>query len=337
MSEYDTIVLGGGPGGYVAAIRASQLGLKTALVEKSPTLGGTCLNIGCIPSKTLLDTSEFFARARDEAAHHGITMENLAIDLAVMHKRKDQVVGKLTGGVATLMKLNRIDVHHGIGWVRDASHVDVLPPDTTEERAASAKAIAHLTGKNLVLATGSVPIELPFLPLDGKTVVDSTGALAFDTVPDHLIVVGGGVIGLELGSVWSRLGAKVTVVEVLPSIMNGWDAEVVKTMKRELGKQGIEFLLETKVEGVKVSRGKATLGATDKKGNTVELKADKVLVAVGRRPYLEGANLDALGLETEHRRVKVDAHFRTSVEGVWAIGDIIHGPMLAHKAEDEGV
>lgn len=341
MSTYDLIVIGGGPGGYVGAIRAAQLGLKVALVDKRATLGGTCLNVGCIPSKALLDSSEFYAKAQNEAAAHGVEFEKLSLNLDAMHSRKDGVVKKLTGGVASLMKSNKIDVFHGIGWVRDASTVEVLPPETETgaegDAVAAGKSTQSLSGTALLLATGSVPVELPFLPFDGKTVVDSTGALGFEQVPKQLIVVGGGVIGLELGSVWARLGAKVTVVEVLPTIMTGWDAQVAKTMKRELGKQGIEFKLETKVTGVTVKRGKATLSATDKSGTELELTADKVLVAVGRRPYVEGANLDALGLEMDGPRIKVNDHFATSQEGVYAIGDIVHGPMLAHKAEDEGM
>ncbi|MEX2443304.1 MAG: dihydrolipoyl dehydrogenase [Alkalispirochaeta sp.] len=341
MSTYDVIVVGGGPGGYVAAIRAAQLGLKVALVDKRKTLGGTCLNVGCIPSKALLDSSEFFAKARDEAAAHGVEIENLSLNLEAMQRRKDGVVKKLTGGVASLMKNNKIDVFHGIAWVRDKNTVEVLPPETESgaegDAVKAGKSTETLTGDALVLATGSVPVELPFLPFDGKTVVDSTGALAFEKVPKKLIVVGGGVIGLELGSVWARLGAKVTVVEVLPTIMTGWDSQVAKTIKRELGKQGIEFKLETKVTGVSVKRGTATLSATDKSGGELELTADKVLVAVGRRPYLDGANLDTLGLEMDGPRIKVDERFATSVDGIFAIGDIVHGPMLAHKAEDEGI
>ncbi len=321
--------MGGGPGGYVAAIRASQLGLKTALVEKRDTLGGTCLNVGCIPSKALLDSSEFWARTAGEAATHGISVSGLKLDLATMHQRKDGIVRKLTGGVSMLMKANKVDVHTGTGWVIDA--------ETVEVRSAGKGKNVTLKCRNLLLATGSVPVELPFLPFDGKVVVDSTGALAFEKVPDHLVVVGGGVIGLELGSVWARLGSKVTVVEVLPEIMAGWDGQIAKTMRRELGKQGIEFMLKTRVTGVAVNRGKAVLTAQDSAEKELEIAGDRVLVAVGRRPYLEEGNLETLALEMKDRRISVNGRYATSLDGVWAIGDIIHGPMLAHKAEDEGM
>lgn len=337
MSDFDCVVLGSGPAGYVAAIRAAQLGLKTAIVEKRATLGGTCLNIGCIPSKALLDSSEFYARAAHEAADHGIGVGDLSLDLAAMQARKEKIVGKQTGGLESLMQFNDITVHHGVGWIRDAHTVEVKPADTPDDELVDAPAEAVLSTRNLVLATGSVPIELPSLPFDGKTVVDSTGALAFDAVPKRLAIVGGGVIGLELGSVWARLGAQVTVIELLPEIMSGWDAQVAKTMRRELGKQGIDFRLETKVESVAVKRTVATLSVRGADNATDEIKADRVLVAVGRRPMLEGFNLETLGLEMEHRRIRVDDHFRTSVDGVWAVGDIVHGPMLAHKGEDEGM
>ncbi|MDA3950695.1 MAG: dihydrolipoyl dehydrogenase [Spirochaeta sp.] len=357
QARYDVVVIGAGPGGYVAAIRASQLGLKTALVEQRKALGGTCLNVGCIPSKALLDTSEFFARARDEAGAHGISLGTPAIDVAAMMKRKDGVVQKLTGGVASRMKMNKVDVYAGVGRLLGAGdgaadgaksasatgstgdaqqRVGVFPDGAGE--SGDAAPVQTLVANNVILATGSAPVELPFLPFDGKTVVDSTGALLFETVPRHLVVVGGGVIGLELGSVWSRLGAKVTVVEVLPQIMNGWDTTVAKTMKRELSKQGIEFLLKTKVTGVKVSRGTATLSATAADDSPVELKADKVLVAVGRRPVTAGSGCDTVGVELDEAgRVTTDAHGRTSVPGIWAVGDIVTGPMLAHKAEDDGM
>lgn len=327
--EYDLIVIGGGPAGYVAAIRASQLGLRTALVEKRATLGGTCLNVGCIPSKALLDSSEFYARAAHEGKNHGISIEGLAVDLKTMHQRKHGIVKKLTGGVAMLMKANGIDVHTGTGAVQSANTVVVTP-----EKSGDA---LTLTARNILLATGSVPIELPFLPVDGKTVVDSTGALEFENIPEHLVIVGGGVIGLELGSVWARLGAKVTVIEVLPEIMAGWDGQVAKTMRRELGKQGVSFMLETRVTGLKKEGAAPVLLGEDKDGSPIELSCDKILVAVGRRPFTEGSGITELGLEMDQRRIRVNEHYQTSVPGVWAIGDIIHGPMLAHKAEDEGI
>lgn len=327
--EYDLIVIGGGPAGYVAAIRASQLGLRTVLVEKRATLGGTCLNVGCIPSKALLDSSEFYARAAHEGKNHGISIEGLAVDLKTMHQRKLGIVKKLTGGVAMLMKANGIDVHRGTGTVQSANTVVVTP-----EKSGDA---ITLTARNILLATGSVPIELPFLPVDGKTVVDSTGALEFESIPEHLVIVGGGVIGLELGSVWARLGAKVTVIEVLPEIMAGWDGQVAKTMRRELGKQGVSFMLETRVTGLKKKGAAPVLLGEDKDGSPIELSCDKILVAVGRRPFTEGSGIAELGLEMDQRRIRVNEHYQTSVPGVWAIGDIIHGPMLAHKAEDEGI
>ncbi|MFW5642575.1 MAG: dihydrolipoyl dehydrogenase [Alkalispirochaeta sp.] len=338
VKRYDVVVIGAGPAGYVAAIRASQLGLKTAIVEKRDTLGGTCLNVGCIPSKALLDSSEFFARARDEAATHGIALGTPKIDVPAMMKRKDGVVKKLTGGVASLMKMNGVDVYTGEGQLIGTAEDEKARAVRIVAGPGSADMTTTIAGENVILATGSAPVELPFLPFDGKTVVDSTGALAFESVPKELVVVGGGVIGLELGSVWARLGAKVTVLEVLPQIMNGWDSIVAKTMKRELSKQGFEFHLETKVTGVKVSRGKATLSATKKDGSEVSFTADKVLVAVGRRPVTAGAGLESVGVELDEKgRVKVDEWGRSTVPGIWGIGDIVAGPMLAHKAEDDGI
>ena len=329
MASYDLIVLGSGPGGYVAAIRAAQLGLKTAIVEKRATLGGTCLNVGCIPSKALLDSSELFARAKHEASTHGIAITSLTLNVAKMLSRKDKVVKKLTAGVATLMKTNGIDVHTGIGWVENPTSVSV--------RDETGATCATLGCKHLLLATGSEPIELPFLPFDGDRVVSSTDALSFPEVPKHLMIVGAGVIGLELGSIWARLGANVTVVEILPDILSGWDSGVAKTMRRELGKQGIEFMLQTKVTGADVKGADVTLHATAKDGSEVTLDGDRLLVAVGRRPYTEGANIESLGLTMDGARIAVDERFATSIAGVWAIGDIVPGPMLAHKAEEEGV
>lgn len=331
MSSYDVVIIGAGPGGYVAAIRAGQLGLKTALIEKREALGGTCLNIGCIPSKALLDSSEFFARTKNEAEEHGIEVGSVQVDLPKMMARKEKVVSKLTGGVKMLMKSNGVDVYHGTGWIVDGGHLEV--------RDSGGKAKQTLETKKLILANGSAPAELPFLQFDGEQVISSTEALALERIPKELLVVGAGAIGLEMASVWSRLGSKVTVVEIMPEILPGWDNQVAKSLHRELSKQGIDFQLETKVTGIKKNKKSVRLSAENKKGEEVSFSGEKVLVAVGRRPYLEGCNLEALSLafEDDRKHIKVNERFETSAQGVYAIGDIIHGPMLAHKAEDEGV
>ncbi len=333
MSSYDLIIIGAGPGGYVCAIRAAQLGMKVAIVEKRAEgpkvrLGGTCLNVGCIPSKALLDTSEHFANASKHFAEHGIDVGKPAINVAQMLKRKDKVVGTLVDGVSFLMKKNKIEVLTGVGALKSAGAVTVTSQD--------GKAVEH-TAKNVVLALGSVPIELPFLKYDGVSVVSSDQAISFPKVPEKLLVVGGGVIGLELGSVWSRLGSQVTVIEFLPQICPFLDADVAKELQKVLTKQGMAFQLETKVTGVRQVDGKPVLDATDKDGKAVTFTGDTVLVAVGRRPYIESSGLEAAGIAlTERKRVKVDHDFRTNLPGVYAIGDLIDGPMLAHKAEEEG-
>ncbi len=321
-------VIGSGPGGYIAAIRAAQLGMQVTLVERWATLGGTCLNVGCIPSKALLDSSELYARVTGEAGVHGIQTDGIKLDLSVMLERKNGVVRKLTAGVAQLMKHNKVTVKHGTATLTGPGRVTVHNSDGATEK---------LQSDAVILATGSVPQELPFLPLDGKLVVSSTEALEFDTVPRRLLVVGGGAIGLELGSVWARLGTEVEVVEILPEILAGWDAQVARTVRRELTAQGITFHLETKVTGVKTTRTKATLSVVDKQGNEASFSADRVLVAVGRKPCTDGIDLQALGIDQNEGRIAVDARYETSLKGVYAIGDIIQGPMLAHKAEDEGV
>lgn len=343
--KFDVIVIGAGPGGYVAAIRAAQLGMRTAIVEKRPTLGGTCLNIGCIPSKALLDSSELFARTQHEGAEHGILAQSVKLDLAAMHKRKDGVVHKLVSGVSTLMKKNGITVFTGTGRIEKPAGGagggnDAGSPGATAVVTAADGGETRLAAANVILASGSVPQELPFLPFDGERIVSSTEALAFDSVPKTLLVVGAGAIGLELGSVWARLGAKVEVIEILPEILAGWDSATAKALRRELSKQGIGFNLETKVTGVDTSKKKqVTLSAEDKKGRAVEFSGEKVLVAVGRRPYTDGLGLGEAGVEMEDdgKRIKVDEHFRTNLPGVYAIGDAVRGAMLAHKAEDEGV
>lgn len=326
-NSYQIAVIGGGPAGYVAAIRAAQLGFKTALIEKSKTLGGTCLNIGCIPSKALLASSDHFHFAQTRFAAHGIQTSKLSVEIATLMKRKEEVVKSLAKGIDFLMKKNKIDRINGTGRLVNGTTIEV------EEGGKK----SQITADKIILATGSEPIELPFLKFDGDRVLSSTHALALTEVPKSLVVIGGGAIGLELGLVWQRLGAKVTVVEFLPRIGAGFDGEAATLLQRIFTKYGFTFHLETKVTTAKVSKDKVVLEA-EQKGKALTLEAEKVLVAVGRRPYLEGLGLDKVGVVlTEKGRVKVNEHWQTSVPTIYAIGDIIDGPMLAHKAEDEGV
>ncbi|MGE9290139.1 MAG: dihydrolipoyl dehydrogenase, partial [Puniceicoccales bacterium] len=325
-SSFDLIVLGAGPGGYVCAIRAAQLGFSVALVDKRPTLGGTCLNVGCIPSKALLHSTEVLSAVRDHGEKHGITGD-LQVDLSGLMKNKDSVVKKLVGGVAQLIKARKIQVFQGT-----ASFVS---QDTV---AVEGEKKVEISGKNIVIATGSKSVELPFLPFDGVNIISSDEAIALEEIPESLVVVGGGAIGLELGTVWQRLGSKVDVVEFLPKIAPTYDEEVSKLAERILKKQGLKFHKSTKVTGSHEGKdGKIVLEAEGPKGK-VEFEADKVLVAVGRAPVTEGLNLEAAGVKMDDRgRIAVDGKFFTGVEGIYAIGDVIPGPMLAHKAEEEGV
>jgi dihydrolipoamide dehydrogenase len=326
---FDLVVIGAGPGGYVAAIRAAQLGMHVACVEKRATLGGTCLNVGCIPSKALLDSSEWYAQARSKFSHHGIQLGDLRLDLKAMLARKDGVVKGLTDGVAFLFKKNKITWVQGAGRV--AGHGKVVVKGTgAETRMLETKAI--------LLATGSESVSLPALPFDGSAIVSSTEALAFDKVPAHLIVVGAGYIGLELGSVWSRLGAKVTVVEFLPRILPLTDTEIAELLHKSLIKQGLTFHLDTKVTAASTQGGRVIVNATSK-GQDVLFQGDKVLVAVGRKPYTTGLGLEEAGVKVSPQggRIPVDEDFQTNVPGIYAIGDLIDGPMLAHKAQDEGI
>jgi dihydrolipoyl dehydrogenase len=328
MDKFDVVIIGSGPGGYVAAIRAGQLGLKTAIIEKDKELGGTCLNVGCIPSKALLTSSDHFSFAKKEAAKHGIVIENPRVDLPTMQNRKDKVVKTLTGGVRQLMKTNKVMVLEGMGTIAAPGKVSVK---------SSAGEIQEIETKNIVIATGSAAIELPFAKFDGKTIVSSTEALCFDEVPKKFLVVGAGAIGLELGSVWNRLGSEVTMLEFLPRIALGFDLELSNLLQRALTAQGIKFHLETKVTGLKVENGRA-IASADKANEKLTFEADKVLVSVGRRPFSEGLGAENIGVEfDEKKRIKIDKHFRTNIEGIYAIGDVIAGPMLAHKAEDEGI
>lgn len=327
--DYQLVVIGSGPGGYVAAIRASQLGLKTAIVEKDKTLGGTCLNVGCIPSKALLASSEHLHFAKERFAAHGIITGEIKLDLGAMMKRKGEVVGKLTSGVAYLMKKNKIEVVKGLGKALDGHTVEV-----TDEGGAK----KTLKTQNILLATGSVPVELPFLKFDGKRIISSDQGIALQAVPKSMVIIGAGAIGLELGSVWARLGADVTVVEFLPRIAAvGFDAETSKILQRNLEKLGMKFELSTKVTSAKVTDTGVELQGTNEKG-AVAYSAEIVLVAVGRKPFTGGLDLEKAGVKlTDKGRIAVDKNGQTSVPGIYAIGDVTDGPMLAHKAHEEGV
>jgi dihydrolipoamide dehydrogenase len=336
---YDLIIIGAGPGGYVAAIRAAQLGMRVAVVEKRDILGGVCLNEGCIPSKALLDSSELFALARDKFANHGIDIAAPQLDLSRMMARKDDVVKKLTDGVAFLFKKNKITLFTGAarlaGKDGDRHRVEVsgdLGPVTGDQE--SRKQI--LTAPRILLATGSAAVELPFLPFDGETVVSAREALSFKEVPEHLLVVGAGYIGLELGSVWRRLGARVTVVETLPKMLPNTDGQVADALMRALKKQGVKFMMETRVTGVSMVDGKAMVRISAME-ESEEIACDKVLLAVGRMPLTAGLGLDEAGVRLDPQgRVDVNENYETSVPGIHAIGDLIAGPMLAHRAMEEG-
>ncbi|MBT5514905.1 MAG: dihydrolipoyl dehydrogenase [Rhodospirillaceae bacterium] len=328
--KYDLVVIGGGPGGYVGAIRAAQLGLKTAIVEMRGTLGGTCLNVGCIPSKALLQSSHHFEMADKEFEHHGVDVSGLKLNLKTMLGRKEKVVDDLTKGIEFLMKKNKIDYIVGAGEIIEAGKVSVSPGKGKKKQV--------LETENIIIATGSEVTPLKGVKIDKKQIVSSTGALSLIKVPKEMVVIGAGVIGLELGSVWRRLGANVTVVEFLDVALPGMDAEVSKNMQRILKKQGMNFKMKTMVTGAKPARGGVTLtmqGRDDKKKET--MKADVVLVAIGRRPFTDKLGLDKAGVTVDERGfIPVDEDFQTNVPGIYAIGDVIGGAMLAHKAEDEG-
>ena len=324
------VVIGSGPGGYVGAIRAAQLGLKTAVVEKDATFGGTCLNVGCIPSKALLDSSENFSMATHDFKSHGIDLGSVKLNLGQMMARKDKVVSDLTAGVAYLFKKHKITPFQGKGKLLSPTQVEVTGADGKKQTIET---------KNIMLATGSVVNELPFLPFDGKTVISSTEALALPSVPKHLIVSGGGVIGLELGSVWLRLGAKVTVMEYFDRLCPGMDTQLTKKLETLMGKQGMEFNFQVKVTGAKKSKDGMEVAFEDLKDKSQKtISGDVILVATGRKPYSDGLGLEALGIEKDKRGfVLVNEHLQTKHKNIFAIGDLIPGPMLAHKAEEEGV
>ncbi len=327
--QYDVVIIGAGPGGYNAAIRAGQLGLKTAIIEKrdNKKLGGTCLNVGCIPSKALLHASQLYEIAEKDFDGLGIKTGKLSLNLKQMLKQKDDAVEGLTKGVEFLMRKNKADVYFGSGEILSATRVLVSGADGDKE----------LETKNIIIATGSEVTPLPGVEIDEKQIVSSTGALDFASVPDHLVVIGAGVIGLELGSVWRRLGAKVTVIEFLDKILPPMDDEVSKQFQRILKKQGMEFKLGAKVTGAKKSERGVHLTVEPAKGGDAEvIDCNAVLVAIGRRPHTQGLGLETVGVKTDKRGFIETDHFKTNVPGIWALGDAIHGPMLAHKAEDDG-
>jgi dihydrolipoamide dehydrogenase len=327
--QYNVTVIGSGPGGYVAAIRAAQLGFKTAIIEKYDTLGGTCLNVGCIPSKALLDSSEHFHNAAHTFKEHGIDINEPKVNIAQMIKRKSGVVKANVDGIAFLMKKNKIEVHTGVGSFIDKNTIKITSKDGKE---------TTITTEKVIIATGSKPTALPFAPFDKKRIISSTEALELTEVPKHLIVIGGGVIGMELGSVYARIGSKVSVVEYLDSLIPTMDLALGKELLKSTKKLGMDFYLGHKVTAVENKGKEVVLKAEPKNGGAaIELKGDYCLVSVGRRPYTDGLGLEKIGIELDKGRIPVDDHLKTKVDNIYAIGDVVRGAMLAHKAEEEGV
>ena len=329
MSQYDVAVIGSGPGGYVAAIRCAQLGMKTAIIEKYPTLGGTCLNVGCIPSKALLDSSHHYEDAVKHFETHGIEIPGeVKVNLEKMIARKDSVVDMTTKGIQFLMDKNKIAVFEGVGSFKDATHITIKKSDGKTET---------IEAKNTIIATGSKPSSLPFIDIDKERIITSTEALKLPEIPKHMIVIGGGVIGLELGQVYKRLGAEVTVVEYMDRIIPGMDGALSKELMKAMKKQKVKFLLSHKVKSVERKGDEVIVKADDKKGKEVVLQGDYCLVSVGRRPYTDGLNAQAASVKLDGRgRVEVNEHLQTSTSNIYAIGDVVRGAMLAHKAEEEG-
>ncbi|MCB0509410.1 MAG: dihydrolipoyl dehydrogenase [Bacteroidetes bacterium] len=325
MSKYDVAIIGSGPGGYVAAIRCAQLGFKTAIIEKYAVLGGTCLNVGCIPSKALLDSSEHYYKMQHEFAEHGINVGSAKIDFTQMINRKASVVSQTTAGIDFLMKKNKIDVFTGLGSFVDKNTISISGKE-------------QISADKIIIATGSKPVNLPFAKVDKKRIISSTEALELKEIPKHLLIIGGGIIGLEMGSVYLRLGSEVTVIEYADRLTPGMDSDISKELKRFLAKQGMKFELSTKVQDVS-SKGKTvTVKAENKKGEQVEFTGDYCLVAVGRKAYTEGLGLENIGLTTDDRgRIETDGQLQTKIPGIYALGDVVKGAMLAHKAEEEGV
>ena len=328
MTDFDIVVIGAGPGGYVAAIRAAQLGMKVACVEKEKTLGGTCLNVGCIPSKALLNSSERFVELSQHAEEHGIKASKIDIDVSKLMQRKEKIVKQLTTGISFLLKKNKITHISGKASFDDKKTITI----------SSSEGDKKITAKNFIIATGSSSIEIPSIPVDEKNIVTSTGALSLQSVPKSLLVIGGGYIGLEMGSVWSRLGSKVTVVEALDRIVPTMDEEIAKEFMKLLKKQGLEFKLSHKVISTKISKNEVDVSMESSDKKEVKEKYEVVLMSVGRKPNIEGLNLEKIGVkQNDKKAIEINKSFKTSVDGIYAIGDVTPGPMLAHKAEEEGV
>lgn len=330
MKSYDVVIIGSGPGGYVAAIRCAQLGMKTAIIEKYSTLGGTCLNVGCIPSKALLSSSHHYEEATKHFAEHGIDIPGeIKVNLEKMIGRKQSIVDQTTDGIDFLMKKNNIEVHEGLGSFKDATHVNIAKKDGSTET---------IEGKNIIIATGSKPNNLPFIELDKERIITSTEALKLKEIPKHMIIIGGGVIGLELGQVYYRLGAEVTVIEYMDRILPTMDAGLSKELNKVFKKAKCNMMLSHKVQSVERKGDEVIVKAENKKGAVVEFKADYCLVSVGRRPYTDGLNAQAAGVKINNKgQVEVDEHLQTTASNIYAIGDVVRGAMLAHKAEEEGV
>ncbi len=327
MSTYDVTVIGSGPGGYVAAIRCAQLGLKTAIIEKYNTLGGTCLNVGCIPSKALLDSSHHYYDATHHFEKHGIDAKEIKVNFKQMIDRKNEVVSQTCAGIDFLMNKNKITVYKGFGSFKDATHINIASEGKTET----------IESKHTIIATGSKPSSLPFIKLDKKRVITSTEALSLTEIPKHLLVIGGGVIGLELGQVYSRLGSQVSIIEYMPKIIPTMDSMLSKELQKSLKKQGIKFFTNHKVTAVNIKGNKVVITADDKKGNPVEFNGDYCLVSVGRRPYTDKLGLENVGVKvTERGQIETNRHLQTNIPNIYAIGDVIKGAMLAHKASEEG-
>ncbi|MFN3640026.1 MAG: dihydrolipoyl dehydrogenase, partial [Flavobacterium sp.] len=329
MSSFDVAIIGSGPGGYVAAIRCAQLGMKTALIEKYSVLGGTCLNVGCIPSKALLSSSHHYHDAIAHFEEHGIEVQDVKVNLEKMIARKQAVVDQTTGGIKYLMDKNKVTVFEGLGAFKDATHVNITKNDG---------AVETIEAKKIIIATGSKPSNLPFITLDKERVITSTEALKLPEVPKHLVIIGGGVIGIELGQVYLRLGAQVSVVEYMDRIIPGMDAALSKELTKVLKKQGMKFYTSHKVQSVERKDKTVTVNAETPKGETLTLEGDYCLVSVGRRPYTDGLQAENAGVKlTDRGQVEVNDHLQTNVPNIYAIGDVVRGAMLAHKAEEEGV